>query len=234
MKREETRRGRRRRRAVLGAPLLMLLPSAAVAGLPATASAVVGPDALLPGSLLVSRVVYTGANGLVAGATQLPPGCTGSNCVTAIADGSYPNVFNNDTVDASFGVTAPIFLDQLSPQGFPLGTVPVPSDVFPNGFPPGAAAHKDQMVTSFSSKSELALNRSTSGALVSFMGYDAPVGAVDVSNSNTPGVVDPTNPVGLANYRVVATVDRHGKFHFTLRGLYAGQRRRPSRVEVVR
>ena len=32
------------------------------------------------------------------------------------------------------------------------------------------------MVTSFSSKSELALNLSTDGRAVTFMGYDAPVG----------------------------------------------------------
>ena len=39
------------------------------------------------------------------------------------------------------------------------------------------------------------------------MGYLAPVDAVDVSNSNTPGVVDPTNPVPDAYYRVVAQLD---------------------------
>ena len=59
------------------------------------------------------------------------------------------------------------------------------------------------LVTSFSSKSELALNLSTDGQYVTFMGYHAPVGAVDVSNSNTPGVIDPTNPVTAADYRVV-------------------------------
>ena len=59
------------------------------------------------------------------------------------------------------------------------------------------------MVTSFSSKSEVALNLSTDGRYVTFMGYVAPVGAVDVSNSNTPGVIDPTNPVPGTYYRVV-------------------------------
>ena len=37
------------------------------------------------------------------------------NCVTAVADGTYPTVFNNDTVDGLFGVTAPIVLDELHP-----------------------------------------------------------------------------------------------------------------------
>ena len=71
------------------------------------------------------------------------------------------------------------------------------------------------MVGSFSSKSEVALNLSTDGQYVTFMGYLAPIDALDVSNSNTPGVIDPTNPVNEANFRVVAQVDGHGKFGFT-------------------
>jgi hypothetical protein len=78
------------------------------------------------------------------------------------------------------------------------------------------------MVTSFSSKSELALNLSTGGDAVDFMGYDAPVGAIDVSNSNTPGVIDPTNPVPGAYYRVVAQVDAKGKFRYTVTNAYSG------------
>src|SRR6516165_11221299 len=45
---------------------------------------------------------------------------------------------------------------------------------------------------------------------------------LDVSNSNTPGVVDPTNPVGTAYYRAVARVDAHGKLRFTLTNAYSG------------
>jgi hypothetical protein len=71
------------------------------------------------------------------------------------------------------------------------------------------------MVTSFSSKSELALNLSTDNQFVTFMGYLAPINALDVSNSNTPGVLDPTNPVPGQYSRVVAQVDGKGKFRFT-------------------
>jgi hypothetical protein len=35
-------------------------------------------------------------------------------------------------------------------------------------------------------------------------------------------VIDPTNPVPGQNYRVVAQVDRHGKFHFTKTNAYSG------------
>ena len=78
------------------------------------------------------------------------------------------------------------------------------------------------MVTSFSSKSELALNLSTSGRSITFMGYNAPVDAVDISNSSTPGVIDPTNPVPGADYRTVATLGANGTFTFTETNAYSG------------
>jgi hypothetical protein len=78
------------------------------------------------------------------------------------------------------------------------------------------------MVGSFSSKSEVAFNLSTDRRSVTFMGYLAPIDAIDVSNSNTPAVVDPTNPVTEQNYRVVAQVDRDGEFRFTKTNAYSG------------
>ena len=78
------------------------------------------------------------------------------------------------------------------------------------------------MVTSFPSKSEIGLNLSTDGRVVTFMGYLAPIDALDVSNSNTPAVVDPTNPVPGSDYRVVAEVDENGRFRFTKTNAYSG------------
>ena len=54
------------------------------------------------------------------------------------------------------------------------------------------------------------------------MGYVAPIDAIDVSNSNTPGAIDPTNPVGNNTYRAVATVDSNGQFIFTETNAYSG------------
>jgi len=54
------------------------------------------------------------------------------------------------------------------------------------------------------------------------MGYLAPINALDVSNSNTPVVIDPTNPVPGAIFRVVAQVDGKGKFRFTITNAYSG------------
>jgi hypothetical protein len=172
----------------------------------------------LPNKLMVSRVVYdNNPNNVVAGVTQLPPNCAPANCVTATDDGTYPYVWNNALVDGSFGITAKIILDQLTPSGSLLNSLEVP-----NSSQDGVRPTKDQMVGSFSSKSELALNLSIDGQYFTFMGYLASINALDVSNSNTPGVIDPTNPVPGANYRVVAQLDRRGKFRFTKTNAYSG------------
>jgi hypothetical protein len=176
-----------------------------------------GGEHFLRGNLVVSRSVYDNrASNVVPGGTILPPNCT-TGCAVASADGTYPGVWNNDLVDSSFGITSKIFLDQITPSGALVNTLEVP-----NSSRHGVPSKKDQMVTSFSSKSELALNLSTDGTYLTFMGYLAPINALDVSNSNTPGVVDPTNPVTESFFRVVAQVDAHGKFHFTSTNAYSG------------
>jgi len=179
-----------------------------------------GSAYFLPGNLVVSRSVYVDTNSIIAGTTLLPPNCSPTNCpkpVTAIVGSAYPYVWNNDSVDGSFGVTSKIFLDQMTTSGVLLNSLEVP-----NSSQNGVLPTTDQMVTSFSSKSELALNLSTDRSYLTFMGYLAPIGAIDVSNSNTPGVFDPTNPVGESVYRIVAQVDREGKFRFTSTNAYSG------------
>jgi hypothetical protein len=150
-----------------------------------------------PGNLVVSRSVYdNNPNNLVVGVTALPPNCSAPSgscttpATTAISNGTYPFVFNNDTVDGSFGITSKIILDQITPSGSLLNSLEVPNSSMPN-IHPGS----NQLVTSFSSKSEGALNLSTDGTLLTFIDYVAPINTIDVSNSNTPGVIDPTNPV---------------------------------------
>ncbi len=169
-----------------------------------------------PGNLLLSRSVYDNNPANVVAGASLPPNCAAANCVTATADGSYPYVWNNSLVDGSFGITAKIVLDQLKPSGEWVNSLEVPNSS------DGVRPTKNQMVTSFPSKSEIALNLSTNGRVVTFMGYLAPVDALDVSNSNTPAVVDPTNPVPGSYSRVVAEVDEHGRFRFTKTNAYSG------------
>jgi hypothetical protein len=165
-----------------------------------------GQTRLIPGDLLVAASYYRNDPGIVAGTTVLPPGCT-SGCVTAIANGNYPQVFNNVTVDPSFGVTSPLFLREITQSGLPQGIIPVPAS---------------ELNTSFSSKSEGALNLSADGRNVTFMGYVAAPDTVDVSNANTPGVIDPTNPVPGAYYRAVAQLSADGRFTFTETNAYSG------------
>ena len=179
-------------------------------------------------SLVLSRSVYAGIASTVKVGQTLPPGCTAGTitlpliaggtttvkvtCSTATADGTYPTVFNNNKADGSFGITSPVFLDDLSTDGKLLGTLPIPTD---------------QIVTSFSSKSELALNLSSDGKSITFVGYRGGPGfltapnQLDVSNSNTPGVVDPTNPVVTQYYRSVAEVDADGHVHITEGNAYS-------------
>lgn len=194
---------------------LTLLASTALASSLARAD---GDDVhFRPGHLLLSRAVFVNNVTITPGVTQLPPKCVSPNCVTATADGTYPTVFNNDGVDSSFGLTAKILLDELRLDGRHVQSLEVP-----NSTQRGISPNKDQMVTSFSSKSELALNLSLDHRSVTFMGYFAPIGTIDVSNSNTPDVIDPSNPVPGTYYRLVAEVDENGRFHFTKVNGYSG------------
>jgi hypothetical protein len=176
----------------------------------------------LPGNLVLSRSVYDNRSSNVKVGTILPPGCaaTTGGCAASTGapfDGTYPFVWNNDGYDASFGITSQIFLDEITPTGGLRGSLEVP-----NSLQPGVAAASNQLVTSFSSKSELALNLSLHGDYLTFAGYVAPVDTLDVSNSNTPAATDLTNPVGQAFLRAVARVDAHGRFHFTTTNAYSG------------
>jgi hypothetical protein len=169
-----------------------------------------------PGNLVLSRSVYDNAPNNIKVGTTLPPNCV-SGCSAAVVDGTYPYVWNNDGVDASFGITSKIFLDQITRSGALINSLEVP-----NSSPKGMSSTKDQVVTSFPSKSELALNLSTDGQYLTFMGYVAPIDALDVSNSNTPAVFDASNPVGLSDFRAVAQIDQHGRFHVTKTNAYSG------------
>jgi hypothetical protein len=179
-----------------------------------------GSDYFVPGDLVVSRSLCDNNPNNVQVGQLLPPNCTSTTAGcngNAAYNGTYPFVWNNDTVDSSFGITSKIFLDQITPTGTLVSSLEVPNNS-QNGVP----STKDQLVTSFSSKSELALNLSTDHKYLTFMGYVVPIDAIDVSNSNTPAAVDPTNPVGENVLRAVAQVDQKGQFKFTETNAYSG------------
>jgi uncharacterized protein (TIGR03437 family) len=168
------------------------------------------------GNLVLTRSVYQGTANTVTIGQALPPICPATAaCGTGAATNnglgpsltSSNNVWNNDAVDGSFGVTSPIFIDQLTPTGTLVNTLAVPTNM---------------VVTSFSSKSELAINLSADGTALTLMGYVAPVNTIDVSNANTPGVYDPTNPAGGSYYRAVLQIGADGAMQVTPTNAYSG------------
>jgi hypothetical protein len=217
-----------------------------------------------PDTIVLSRSIYEGTASTVTIGEVLPRGCAGGplgstvvkvpttappattnvtvTCGIASDNGEFPNltdshnVWNNSGTDGSFGVSSPIFLDNLTTDGDLLDTLPIPSD---------------QIVTSFSSKSELSLNLSVDGKSITFMGYQGGPGCggfpvsptapnlVDVSASNTPGICDPTNAVitsyvstpivPTAYYRAVAEVDDDGHLSITDGNAYSGDNGRAAK-----
>jgi hypothetical protein len=168
------------------------------------------------GNIAVTRTVYAGDATTVSIGQSLPPVCPATAaCGTGKAtdNGAYPslansnNVFNNNKVDGSFGVTSPIFIDQLTPTGTLVNTLAVPPNM---------------LTTSFSSKSELAINRSLDGTALTLVSYIAPPNTIDVSNSNAPGVYDPTNPAGGSYFRAVLQIGANGALEVTPTNAYSG------------
>lgn len=188
--------------------------SSTTSGSPAPTS-----SAYTAGTLLVSRSAYD-ASFTVSG--QLPynatPTTTNAAPVTAVAPGTFPNVFTNDANDGNFGVTSKVYLDQWSPAATSASqTVDITAAA-------AALATPEAFATSFASKSELGMNVSLNKQSVTFMGYNTTPNQIDVSNSNTPGVVDTTNTdVATPIYRSVAQLDfATGKLSFTHTNAYPG------------
>ena len=132
-----------------------------------------------PGDLIVSYSVYAGTASTIAVGQSLP----NSNGAVAVANGSYPNVFNNASVDGNFGILSPILLQDVS----------APNQITASSAPTLNVTAATGIATSFPSKSELAINISPNGQTLTVGGYNAPVNSLDRSNANTPGVIDPTN-----------------------------------------
>lgn len=188
------------------------VPDGAAACPASSATALVTCSLLAPNSLVISSSTYSNTQGAVvslAVGTTLPN--TADAGIAAVAGNDYVNVWNNASVDGSFGITSPIQLTDINPSsGQVLSTISVPAS---------------QVVTSFSSKSELGLHYVTdsSGAPhIVFVGYASPgVGALDVSNSDAVPGQDPTNPVtflfgsSYAFARTIVSMDTLGNFTYT-------------------
>jgi hypothetical protein len=186
-----------------------------------TQGALADDSFLKPNTLVISSTTYE-KTGAVA--TLNPLGVTAQLPGPSVpaSDDNYVTVWNNDSVDANFGVTSPITLTDIEPHsGHVFGSLQVP---------------RNQVVTSFSSKSELALSftRDASGAHLVFQGYAGPaegspgVGALDVSNADAVAGQDPTNPVtayfGNRHFfhRTIVALDGRNQFSYTPTENYGG------------
>jgi len=189
--------------------IVVAAPAACALGmlttLPAVAQQALGN---FGGSLIVSSSTYTdtgfgvgtalpyNASGNLSGGSTLSTSAASAFCANANCSS---NVWNNVTADANFGITSGIYLQNVSTtSGSVENTVNVTSL---------AAAEGINLATSFSSKSELAINLSSDGSSLTFMGYNAAVGQFDVSNANTPGSLEPDNTdIQTATYRAVGQI----------------------------
>jgi hypothetical protein len=195
-------------------------PPAGTSTPPAGSSTSTSSSAFAAGNLLVARSVYdpslvvSGALPFDATPEATPPVST----VTAVSPGTYPNVFTNDTNDADFGVMTGMYLDQWSPSGT---SASQSTNVTATA---AALATPETFAVSFASQSGMGMNVSTDGKSLTFMGYNAPLGQLDVSNANTPGVVDPSNnDIQTPTYRTVGQLDfATGQLTFTHTNAYSG------------
>jgi hypothetical protein len=206
------------------------LLGAALFGLADPTPASADQQFLKHGSLVISSSTYDNTQGPLASlavGTAIPNTKTATQ--PAVAGNDYVNVWKNAKIDGSFGVTSAIQLTDIDLSiGKVFRSMQVP---------------RDQVVTSFSSKSELGLHvrNNWPSVSVTFVGYggavQAPghlpppavgVGNIDVSNSDAVQGQDPTNPVTFAfgpDYafrRTIVSVDEKGGITYTPTDDYGG------------
>jgi hypothetical protein len=109
---------------------------------------------------------------------------------------TFPTIFNDPNVS---GIQGSIFIDQY---------LPLP------GAPRLATLSVNGITTSFSSESEGALMRSVNKKYLTYIGYDGPVGAQGVSNSEAPGGTL-TGNTALTYNREVAMIAADGTVTLT-------------------
>ena len=173
------------------------LVAAAVTGLPAGAQTL-GSYA---GDLIVSSSTYTDP-GFAAGSALPNSGGVTANSSSAFCSNANcsANVWNNASVDANFGITSNLYLSDVNAT---TGATDYSLNVSAL-----AASEGITLNTSFSSKSEDAINLTPDGTGLTFMAYDTTAGQLDVSNSNTPGSIEPGNTdTQTATYRGVGQIN---------------------------
>jgi hypothetical protein len=200
---------------IMNRTLLLASCSGLILGLSAGVAQSKTAGVLASNSLVVSSSTYDRTQGAIATltiGTALANSATAT--VPAVASNNYVTTWNNGSVDGSYGVTSAIQLTDINATtGFPLYSISVPDS---------------QVVTSFSSKSELGLHITPDKHVV-FVGYArAGIGALDASNSDAVAGQDLTNPVThafgstYAFHRTIVKMDPYGNFAYTPTIAYGG------------
>jgi hypothetical protein len=165
--------------------------SLAVSALAAAASLALATTAqaaaTVPGDLLVTASTYVDPGFSIGAALPISTGATATAGSAFCGNANCSvSVWNNGSVDANFGISSGITLKSLNPG---TGALDASLDVTAL-----AAAQGLSVVTSFASKSELAINVTPDGSGLTFMAYQSSTGKLDISNSQAPGTVnDPGN-----------------------------------------
>ena len=99
------------------ASAVSLLVSCGAAAFAHIGTAAADDSLLRPGSLVISSSTYEAWTGAVATLqVGTPLANTDTATIPAVATNNYVTVWNNDTADASFGVTSPIELTVIEPH----------------------------------------------------------------------------------------------------------------------
>lgn len=171
-------------------------------------------------NLIVSSTDYVDPNFGVG--TTLPNNSkvikttTSSAFCSGSATDCSTNVWSGASADGNFGTTSAIVLSQVN------ATTGATS--YSLNLTSLAAANNINLVTSFASKSELALNATPDGNGITLMGYNTTVGQLDISNTDTPGVIEPGNTdTASPTYRGVAQLNlTNNALQYTTTNAYNG------------
>ncbi len=194
-----------------------------IAGLPAHADLVTGGQELVVSSTTYNDAGFSVGAALPLSTTTLATAgsafCQNADCSASVWNNSLKvttGVPGSGANDANFGTSSAISLLSVNANtGHLDGSLDVTAL---------AASQNLKLVTSFASKSELALNVTPDGKSVTFMGYNTTLGKLDISNSNTPGIIEPGNTdTQTATYRGVAQLNVSNKaLQYTTSNAYAG------------
>jgi hypothetical protein len=166
-------------------------------------------DAFTAGDVVVSQLNYVGADPT----NSVVQGIVNGDLTAGSSGNTFADLFNNPNIP---GVQGTISLNEYGTSNVESNAAVAALQNTTNLPAPSAADTGAGLTGSFSSKSEGALMTSVNGQYLTMMGYQAPAGAIGVSNSYTPGAVPSPFPSGATSNvlynRVVEEIGSNGSY----------------------